>query len=135
MTPAIIFTFLGFALLRMPLAFSLGLASLVGLYVGGMDFSILPQRMMHSVNSFPLMAIPLFMLAGELMVAGGVLQRLVDFANSLIGRIHGGLAHVAIVAGMVLAAVSGAAVASASALGSSLVPPCASSTVPATAAP
>lgn len=122
MTPAIIFTFLGFALLRMPLAFALGLASLVGLYVGGMDFSVLPQRMMHSVNSFPLMAIPLFMLAGELMVAAGILQRLVDFANSLIGRVHGGLAHVAIVAGMVLAAVSGAAVASASALGSSLVP-------------
>ncbi|QEM82828.1 TRAP transporter large permease [Halomonas binhaiensis] len=122
MTPAIVFTFLGFALLRMPLAFALGLASLVGLYVGGMDFSVLPQRMMHSVNSFPLMAIPLFMLAGELMVAAGILQRLVDFANSLIGRVHGGLAHVAIVAGMVLAAVSGAAVASASALGSSLVP-------------
>lgn len=122
MTSAIIFTFLGFALLRMPLAFALGLASLVGLYVGGMDFSVLPQRMMHSIDSFPLMAIPLFMLAGELMVAAGILQRLVDFANSLIGRVHGGLAHVAIVAGMVLAAVSGAAVASASALGSSLVP-------------
>lgn len=122
MTLPIIFTFLALALLRMPLAFALGLASLVGLYVGDMDLSVLPQRMMHSVDSFPLMAIPLFMLAGELLVAGGVLQRLVDFANSLIGRVHGGLAHVAIVAGMVLAAVSGAAVASASALGSSLVP-------------
>ncbi|WP_311947069.1 TRAP transporter large permease subunit [Halomonas piscis] len=122
MTLPIIITFLALALLCMPLAFALGLASLVGLYVGGMDFSVLPQRMLHSINSFPLMAIPLFMLAGELMVAGGILQRLVDFANSLIGRVHGGLAHVAIVAGMVLAAVSGAAVASASALGSSLVP-------------
>ncbi|GGX84337.1 C4-dicarboxylate ABC transporter permease [Litchfieldella qijiaojingensis] len=122
MTLAIVLTFLAFALLRMPLAFALGLASLVGLYIGGMDFSVLPQRMMHSVDNFPLMAIPLFMLAGELMVAAGILQRLVDFANSLIGRVQGGLAHVAIVAGMVLAAVSGAAVASASALGSSLVP-------------
>nr|WP_297456601.1 TRAP transporter large permease [uncultured Halomonas sp.] len=122
MTLAIIVTFLTLALLRMPLAFALGLASLVGLFVGDMDLSVLPQRMMHSVNSFPLMAIPLFMLAGELMVAAGILQRLVDFANSLIGRVHGGLAHVAIVAGMVLAAVSGAAVASASALGSSMVP-------------
>lgn len=122
MTLTIIVTFLILALLRMPLAFALGLASLVGLFVGDMSLAVLPQRMMHSVDSFPLMAIPLFMLAGELMVAGGVLQRLVDFANSLIGRVHGGLAHVAIVAGMVLAAVSGAAVASASALGSSLVP-------------
>lgn len=122
MTLAIVITFLVFALLRMPLAFALGLASLTGLYIGGMDFSVLPQRMMHSVDNFPLMAIPLFMLAGELMIAAGILQRLVDFANSLIGRVHGGLAHVAIVAGMVMAAVSGAAVASASALGSSLVP-------------
>ncbi|MCA0974451.1 TRAP transporter large permease [Halomonas denitrificans] len=122
MTTAILVSFALLALLRMPLAFALGLASLVGLLVGGMDLAVLPQRMMHSVDSFPLMAIPLFMLAGELMVAAGILQRLVDFANSLIGRVHGGLAHVAIVAGMVLAAVSGAAVASASALGSSLVP-------------
>ncbi|GAB2717080.1 TRAP transporter large permease [Halomonas garicola] len=122
MTLSIVITFLVFAFLRMPLAFALGLASLVGLFVGDMDFSVMPQRMMHSIDNFPLMAIPLFMLAGELMVAAGILQRLVDFANSLIGRVHGGLAHVAILAGMVLAAVSGAAVASASALGSSLVP-------------
>ncbi|HDZ38355.1 MAG TPA: TRAP transporter large permease [Marinobacter sp.] len=122
MTLAIVLTFLIFALLRMPLAFALGLASLVGLFVGDMDFSIMPQRMMHSIDNFPLMAIPLFMLAGELMVAAGILQRLVDFANSLVGRVHGGLAHVAILAGMVLAAVSGAAVASASALGSALIP-------------
>jgi tripartite ATP-independent transporter DctM subunit len=87
-----------------------------------MDLLVLPQRMMHAVDNFPLMAIPLFMLAGELMVQAGILQRLVDFANSLIGRVHGGLAHVTVLAGMILAAVSGAAVASASALGSTLVP-------------
>jgi tripartite ATP-independent transporter DctM subunit len=68
------------------------------------------------------MAIPLFMLAGELMVAAGIMQRLVDFSNSVVGRLHGGMAHVSIIAGMILAAVSGAAVASASALGSTLVP-------------
>ena len=122
MTLPIIIGFIVLALLGMPLAFSLGLASLLGLAIGGMDFSVLPQRMLYAVNNFPLMAIPLFMLAGELMVAAGILQRLVDFADSLVGRVHGGMAHVAIVAGMVLAAVSGAAVASASALGSSLVP-------------
>lgn len=122
MTLAIIVVFLVLALIGAPLAFALGLASLAGLYVGDMDFSVLSQRMMHSVDNFPLMAIPLFMLAGELMVAAGILQRLVDFANALVGRVHGGLAHVAIVAGMILAAVSGAAVASASALGSTLVP-------------
>jgi tripartite ATP-independent transporter DctM subunit len=122
MTFAAIIIFLIFALLAMPLAFALGFASLGGLYIAEMDLSVMPQRMMHAVDNFPLMAIPLFMLAGELMVCGGIMQRLIDFANSIIGRVHGGLAHVAIVSGMILAAVSGAAVASASALGSTLVP-------------
>jgi C4-dicarboxylate transporter DctM subunit len=105
-----------------PLAFALGFASLGGLLAGGIELTVLPQRMMHSINSFPLMAIPLFMLAGELMVRAGIMHSLVDFSNSIVGRVHGGMAHVAIVAGMALAAVSGAAVASASALGSTLVP-------------
>ena len=122
MTLTVIIIFFGLALLGMPLAFALGFASLGGLLAGGIELSVLPQRMMHSVNSFPLMAIPLFMLAGELMVRAGIMQRLVDFSNSIVGKLHGGMAHVAIVAGMMLAAVSGAAVASASALGSTLVP-------------
>ena len=122
MTFVAIIVFLIFALLAMPLAFALGFASLAGLYIADMDLSVMPQRMMHAVDNFPLMAIPLFMLAGELMVSAGIMQRLIDFANSIIGRVHGGLAHVAIVSGMILAAVSGAAVASASALGSTLVP-------------
>jgi len=122
MTVIVLIIFFLFALLGMPLAFALGLASLGGLLAGGIELSVLPQRMMHSVNSFPLMAIPLFMLAGELMVRGGIMQRLIEFSNAIVGRVHGGLAHVAIVAGMMLAAVSGAAVASASALGSTLVP-------------
>ena len=122
MTLAVVLVFGILAVLGMPLAFALGLASVAGLHVAGMDLLVLPQRMMHAVDNFPLMAIPLFMLAGELMVQAGILQRLVDFANSLIGRVHGGLAHVTALAGMILAAVSGAAVASASALGSTLVP-------------
>lgn len=122
MTLVVLTTFFVFALIGMPLAFALGLASLAGLLVGGIELSVLPQRMMHAVDSFPLMAIPLFMLAGELMVRGGIMKRLIDFSNAIVGRLHGGLAHVAIVAGMMLAAVSGAAVASASALGSTLVP-------------
>ena len=90
MTLAIILSFAVLALLRMPLALALGLASLVGLVVGGMDLAVLPQRMMHSVDSFPLMAIPLFMLAGELMVrCARVLARLAgdaDFQPRLAGR-------------------------------------------------
>jgi TRAP-type transport system large permease protein len=110
------------AVVGMPLAFALGFASLAALVYEEFELVILPQRMLHAVDSFPLMAIPLFMLAGELMVKAGIMERLVAFANSLVGRVHGGLANVAIISGMILAAVSGAAVACASALGSSLVP-------------
>ncbi|NNU82223.1 TRAP transporter large permease [Halovulum dunhuangense] len=110
------------AVIGMPLAFALGFAGLAGLQSIGFELVILPQRMLFAVNSFPLMAIPLFMLAGELMVKAGVMDRLITFANSLVGRVHGGIANVAVIAGMVLAAVTGAAVASASALGSTLVP-------------
>lgn len=122
MTLLVIATFLVFALLGMPLAFALGFASLGALFSADIELLVLPQRMMHAVDNFPLMAIPLFMLAGELMVEAGIMQRLIDFANSIVGRLHGGLAHVTILSGMILASVSGAAVASASALGTTMVP-------------
>ncbi len=111
-----------FAVIGAPLAFALGIGAVAALLAGGFDLVVLPQRMMFAVNSFPLMAIPLFMLAGELMVKAGIVDRLIGFANALVGRVHGGIAHVTILAGMVFASVSGAAVASASALGSTLVP-------------
>ena len=122
MTVIIIILFLLFALIGMPLAFTLGFSSFWALFYGDMDLQILPQRMMHAVDNFPLMAIPLFMLAGEIMVESDIIKRLINFSNSLVGRVHGGLAHVTIISGMVLASVTGAAVASASALGSILVP-------------
>lgn len=114
--------FFGFALLGMPLAFAIGTASLAGLWLADMNLSILPERMMYAVDSFPLMAIPFFMLAGELMVMGGAIDRIVALANSLIGRVRGGLAHVTVLSAMGLSAVSGTAVATASALGSTLIP-------------
>jgi tripartite ATP-independent transporter DctM subunit len=122
MTVIVIAIFAVLGLLGMPLAFALGFASLGALLIDGSDLIVMPQRMLHAVDSFPLMAIPLFMLAGELMVQAGIMQRLIEFSNSLVGRVHGGLAHVTIIAGAVLAAVSGAAVACASALGQTLVP-------------
>ncbi|MCR9089582.1 MAG: TRAP transporter large permease [Rhodobacteraceae bacterium] len=111
-----------FAIIGTPLAFAIGIGAVAALYSGGFDLVVVPQRMMFAVNSFPLMAIPLFMLAGELMVKAGIVDRLIEFANSLVGRVQGGVAHVTILAGMVFASVSGAAVASASALGTTLVP-------------
>ncbi|WP_407936779.1 TRAP transporter large permease [Jiella pelagia] len=79
--------------------------------------------MMFAINSFPLLAIPFFMLAGELMVRGGVVKVAVEFANTVIGRVRGGLGHVTVASGMGLASVSGAAVADAAALGSALIQP------------
>ena len=122
MSLLVIGAFLILAFLGMPLAFSLGLSALIGLWFSGIDLLVLPTRLMNSVNSFPLMSIPLFMVAGELMLKGGIMVRLVDFANAFVGRMRGGLAQVAIVCGAGLSSVSGAAVADASALSSTLVP-------------
>ncbi|MBX9827493.1 MAG: TRAP transporter large permease [Xanthobacteraceae bacterium] len=121
MSTTILASFLVISLLGMPLAFALGFAALIALSMGGIDFNMLPQRMMHSVNAFPLMAIPLFMLTGELMIRGGMAERLIELANAFIGRVAGGLAQVTMLAGAGMAAVSGAAVADASALATLLV--------------
>jgi tripartite ATP-independent transporter DctM subunit len=113
--------FLLICLLGMPLAFALGFSALVALPLGGIDLNMLPQRMMHSINAFPLMAIPLFMVAGELMLRGGLAERMIELANAFVGRVAGGLAQVTILAGAGLSAVSGAAVSDASALGMLLI--------------
>ena len=122
MSLIVVITFLVLAFLGMPLAFALGVSALGGLWLSGFDLMVLPPRIMNAVNSFPLMSIPLFMVAGELMLKGGIMERLVDLANAFIGRVRGGLAQVAIISGAGLASVSGAAVADASALSSTLVP-------------
>ena len=122
MSLLIIFVFFSFALLGAPLAFSLGLSAIAGLLVSDIDLNLLPSRMMSSVNAFPLMSIPFFILAGELMLKAGMMERLIDLANAVVGRVRGGLAHVTIFAGLGLSTVSGAAVADASALGSTLLP-------------
>ena len=113
--------FLLICLLGMPLAFALGFSALVAMPLGGIDLNMLPQRMMHSINAFPLMAIPLFMVAGELMLRGGLAERMIELANAFVGRVAGGLAQVTILAGAGLSAVSGAAVSDASALGTLLI--------------
>ncbi len=122
MTIAVVAVFFALALLALPLAFALGLAAFAGMAAGGVEWDLLPQRMMHAVNSFPLLAIPCFMLAGELMVEGGIMEKLVALANSVVGRVRGGLGHVTIVSAASLSAISGTAVADATALASTLGP-------------
>lgn len=122
MSAALVAGFLLLALLGLPIAFAMGVTALVALAATGVDYSIVPQRMMHAVNSFPLMSIPFFMLAGELMIKAGIVERLIALANSIVGRVRGGMAHVTMLSGAGLATVSGAAVSDASALSSILVP-------------
>jgi tripartite ATP-independent transporter DctM subunit len=115
--------FFGLLLLGHPIAFTLGLTSLVLLVVeGSLPLNALPQYMFTGLDSFPLMAIPFFIVAGEIMVETGISRRLVDFALILLGRIPGALGQVCIATCVFFAGVTGAAVADAAAVGSVLIP-------------
>ena len=107
-----------------PIVFAMALAALLLLLTLGRDLplTLIPHQMVAATDSFLLLAIPLFFLAGELMNAGGITARLVRFAACLVGHIRGGLAHVTILASMIMSGFSGSAVADASAVGSVLVP-------------
>lgn len=114
-------------MLGMDLGISMGVAALLYVLVqalGGslLTLTILPQKMVNGVDSFPLLAVPLFMLAGELMNRGGITARLVRFATAVVGHITGGLANVVVVTNMIMAGMSGSAVADAAATGAVLVP-------------
>jgi C4-dicarboxylate transporter DctM subunit len=106
-----------------PIVFAIGLASLAGvLALPNVPLILIPNRMFNGMDSFPLMAIPFFLLAGELMNVGGITVRVVRFANALVGHIRGGLAHANIVASMFFAGITGSALADAAAIGSILIP-------------
>ena len=114
---------LGAMALGIPIAFSLLLCGAALMWhVGTFDPQILAQNLITGADSFPLLAVPFFMLAGELMNAGGLSRRIVSFALALVGHIKGGLGYVAIVAAIMMAALSGSAVADAAALSALLLP-------------
>jgi tripartite ATP-independent transporter DctM subunit len=109
--------------LGVPIAFSLLLCGAALMWqMDMMDAQILAQNVMEGANSFPLLAVPFFMLAGEVMNTGGLSRRIVDFAMALIGHVRGGLGYVTIVAACLLSALSGSAVADAAALTALLLP-------------
>ncbi|GEN36671.1 TRAP transporter large permease [Aneurinibacillus danicus] len=110
-------------LLSVPVAISLGLASSIAFMLeGNMPLVVLMQRMFSALDSFPLMAIPFFILAGSLMETGGISRRLVNLANSLAGGLTGGLAVVTVITAMFFSAISGSSAATTAALGSILIP-------------
>lgn len=114
---------LGAMALGVPIAFSLlacGVALMVQL--GTFDTQILAQNLLEGVNNYPLMAVPFFMLAGELMNAGGLSRRIVTVAEALVGHVRGGLGYVAILACLIVASISGSAVADTAAVAALLIP-------------
>jgi C4-dicarboxylate transporter DctM subunit len=118
-----IFGFLVLCSLGMPVAYAIGFTSLVILLLdGSIPLVLAPQRMFVMVNSFALMAVPFFLLAGEFMNTGGITKRLINFADALVGHIRGGLAHVCVVSNMFMAGVSGSSAADTAAIDGLLIP-------------
>lgn len=116
-------TFCGLMALSFPIGISMGLATAAAiLYKGGMPLTILAQKMFTGLDSFPLLAVPFFVLAGLFMETGGISARLVRFASVLVGHIRGGLAHVVIVATIFFSGVSGSSAADTAAIGSIMIP-------------
>jgi C4-dicarboxylate transporter DctM subunit len=109
-------------ILRVPIAFALGISSMVGLYVSDISFVVIAQKIISGVDNFALIAVPLFILAGELMTQGGISKRLVHFAQTLFGHLTSGLAIVVVVASIFFSAVSGSAIATTAAIGGMMVP-------------
>ena len=114
---------LGSMALGMPIAFALLICGVALMYqLDLFDAQIIAQNIINGADSFPLMAVPFFMLAGEIMNTGGLSKRIVNLALALIGHVRGGLGYVAILAAVILSALSGSAVADAAALSALLVP-------------
>ena len=117
----ILFLFLSF-FVGVPIGFSLGLVSTIQMSQMGMSLSIVCQRLFAGIDSTTLVAVLLFTLAGSLMMKGGMSERLIDFADTLVGHLPSGMAMVAVLACMFCAALTGAAVAAAAAIGGIMIP-------------
>ena len=122
---ALIFLFLllaSFIFLSFPIAFAIGIASLIVMELLGIPVSVAITHTFRGIDSFPLMAIPFFILAGEIMGKARVVEQIINFANSMVGGLRGGLGHVNVVGSMIFAGISGSGVADASAIGSITIP-------------
>jgi len=114
--------FVLFLLMGLPVAIVIGAATMTALHMANTSLMAVPQQMFSGINSFALVAVPMFILAGDVMAQGEISKRLVAFADSLFGFIKGGLSIVSVFAGMFFAAISGSGAATTAAVGASLVP-------------
>jgi C4-dicarboxylate transporter DctM subunit len=122
MTVAMIATMALCFALTVSVAVSIGLASVLGIHIAHANMLISVKEMYNAINSFPLAAIPFFILAGNLMEMGGISRRLVEFAKSIVGGIQGGLPMTCVLTCLIFAAVSGSSVATTFAIGAILIP-------------
>lgn len=111
-----------FFALSVPVAVAIGLASMLGVAYGQLTWLVVAQQIYASLDKYPLVAVPFFILAGNLMEAGGISERMVDFAKSLVGNLQGGLACACVLTCMIFAAVAGSSVATTFAVGAILIP-------------
>jgi C4-dicarboxylate transporter, DctM subunit len=118
----LVLVMLGLFALSVPIAFALGLAALPYFLEKKLPLIAIPQVIFDSLDSFVLLAVPLYVLAGRLMMTGGVARRLVEFAVSLVGVLRGGLAAATVLTSMLFATISGSSAATAAAIGSTLIP-------------
>jgi tripartite ATP-independent transporter DctM subunit len=118
----LVLSFAGFLLLGVPVAFAIGLSSACALFIEGMPLAVMFQRMVSGMNIFSFLAIPFFIFAGELMLYGGVAERIVRFAKSLTGHVRGGLGMSNVVSCTLFGGVSGSPVADVSAMGAVMIP-------------
>lgn len=122
MTAILFLSFLGLLALGVPIAFSVAIAATVVLLVGDIPLVLIVQRMFAATDSFPLVAVPFFILAGDLLARGTISKKLVIFAEALMGQVRGALSVVSVVAGMFFAAISGSGAATTAAVGATLIP-------------
>jgi len=115
-------SFLILIVLRVPIGFSLGLSSIITTFYLGLPLMVVAQGIVRGIDAFVLLAVPFFIIAGEIMGAGGISTRLVSLANALVGRFRGGLAMVNVLASMFFGGISGSSAADTSSIGSILIP-------------
>jgi len=114
--------FFTLAIAGIPVSFALFLSSVVGLYLSDISVMMVPHRLFKGINSFPLLAVPFFLLAGRLMTSAGVAQDMVNFSESLVGRVRGALAHINVLVSMFFAGISGSSTADTAGIGSIMIP-------------
>lgn len=123
MTIVLIFvSLIVFLILSVPIGVAIGLSVLIGMFAGNLPSAFLMQKMITALDAFPLMAVPFFIMAGEIMQKGSMAERLLEVSRTIVGHLTGGLAHISVLTSMFFGALSGSAPATVAAVGGIMIP-------------